>query len=64
MEIARKRKNMNAFAPNSSQIYFTSWVYDHGSVKEMTWKSKMPRTRKENNKEVAHNCVVVYTDEA
>ncbi|KAK9912529.1 hypothetical protein M0R45_036391 [Rubus argutus] len=28
MEIAGKRKNLNAFAENSSQIYFPSWVYD------------------------------------
>ncbi|KAK9912517.1 hypothetical protein M0R45_036379 [Rubus argutus] len=28
MEIAGKRKNLNAFAENSSQIYFPSWVCD------------------------------------
>ncbi|KAK9912500.1 hypothetical protein M0R45_036362 [Rubus argutus] len=28
MEIAGKRKNLNEFAANSSQIYFPSWVYD------------------------------------
>ncbi|KAK9912524.1 hypothetical protein M0R45_036386 [Rubus argutus] len=31
MEIAGKRKNLNAFAENSSQIYFPSWVYDQFS---------------------------------
>ncbi|CAL2237982.1 unnamed protein product [Prunus armeniaca] len=28
MEIAGKRKNLNAIAAHSSQIYFPSWVYD------------------------------------
>lgn len=28
MEIAGKRKNLNAAAAHSSQIYFPSWVYD------------------------------------
>ncbi|XP_040368464.1 rust resistance kinase Lr10 isoform X1 [Rosa chinensis] len=28
MEIAGKRRNLNALAPNTSQIYFPSWVYD------------------------------------
>jgi serine/threonine protein kinase len=28
MEIAGRRKNLNAFAEHSSQIYFPTWVYD------------------------------------
>ncbi|KAM5551328.1 hypothetical protein ABKV19_026250 [Rosa sericea] len=28
MEIAGKRRNLNALAANTSQIYFPSWVYD------------------------------------
>ncbi|KAM1262976.1 hypothetical protein ACFX13_028708 [Malus domestica] len=28
MEMASRRKNLNAFAEHSSQIYFPSWVYD------------------------------------
>lgn len=28
MEMAGRRKNLNAFAEHSSQIYFPSWVYD------------------------------------
>ncbi|KAJ9164290.1 hypothetical protein P3X46_023886 [Hevea brasiliensis] len=28
MEMAGRRKNLNAFAQHSSQIYFPSWVYD------------------------------------
>ncbi|XP_058102665.1 rust resistance kinase Lr10-like [Magnolia sinica] len=28
MEIAGRRKNLNAFADKSSQIYFPSWIYD------------------------------------
>ncbi|KAL6129521.1 hypothetical protein ACLB2K_072871 [Fragaria x ananassa] len=36
MEIAGKRKNLNAVAAHSSQIYFPSWVYDQFSEgKEM-----------------------------
>ncbi|XP_034203516.1 rust resistance kinase Lr10-like [Prunus dulcis] len=31
MEIAGKRKNLNAVAAHSSQIYFPSWVYDQFS---------------------------------
>ncbi|TYI41876.1 hypothetical protein ES332_A01G057000v1 [Gossypium tomentosum] len=27
IEIVRRRKNLNAFADNSSQIYFPSWIY-------------------------------------
>ncbi|KAG8502324.1 hypothetical protein CXB51_000335 [Gossypium anomalum] len=28
MEMARSRKNVNAFADHTSQIYFPSWIYD------------------------------------
>ncbi|KAM5551340.1 hypothetical protein ABKV19_026261 [Rosa sericea] len=36
MEIAGKRKNLNANAANTSQIYFPSWVYDQfNEEKEM-----------------------------
>ncbi|CDP17830.1 unnamed protein product [Coffea canephora] len=28
LEMARKRKNLNAFVDQRSQIYFPSWVYD------------------------------------
>ena len=28
LEMAGKRKNVNAFAEHSSQIYFPSWIYD------------------------------------
>ncbi|KAK9911911.1 hypothetical protein M0R45_035791 [Rubus argutus] len=31
MEMASKRKNLNAIVENSSQIYFPSWVYDQYS---------------------------------
>ncbi|KAK9911938.1 hypothetical protein M0R45_035818 [Rubus argutus] len=31
MEMASKRKNLNAMVENSSQIYFPSWVYDQYS---------------------------------
>ncbi|XP_057996152.1 rust resistance kinase Lr10 isoform X1 [Hevea brasiliensis] len=31
MEMAGRRKNLNAFADHSSQIYFPSWVYDQFS---------------------------------
>ncbi|KAK9289106.1 hypothetical protein L1049_017578 [Liquidambar formosana] len=34
MEMVGKRKNVNAFAEHSSQIYFPSWVYDRISQDE------------------------------
>jgi serine/threonine protein kinase len=47
MEIAGKRKNLNAFAANSSQIYFPSWVYDQFSKgKDMEIKDATDEEKK------------------
>eukprot|EP00258_Populus_trichocarpa_P029152 XP_024445171.1 LEAF RUST 10 DISEASE-RESISTANCE LOCUS RECEPTOR-LIKE PROTEIN KINASE-like 2.4 isoform X2 [Populus trichocarpa] len=52
MEMAGRRKNLNAFANHSSQIYFPSWVYDQVSegkdieVQEDAMKHEMKTTKK------------------
>ncbi|XP_024182133.1 rust resistance kinase Lr10 [Rosa chinensis] len=51
MEIAGKRRNLNALAANSSQIYFPSWVYDQFSEgKEMEIKDATDEERKMTKK--------------
>ncbi|WRX18618.1 hypothetical protein QQP08_011105 [Theobroma cacao] len=34
MEMVGKRRNLNAFAEQSSQIYFPSWIYDRFDKEE------------------------------
>ncbi|XP_061996552.1 rust resistance kinase Lr10-like [Rosa rugosa] len=47
MEIAGKRKNLNANAANTSQIYFPSWVYDQfNEEKEMEIKDATDEEKK------------------
>ncbi|XP_062000118.1 rust resistance kinase Lr10-like [Rosa rugosa] len=51
MEIAGKRRNLNALAANSSQIYFPSWVYDQFSEgKEMEIEDATDEERKMTKK--------------
>ncbi|CAL8119020.1 unnamed protein product [Prunus armeniaca] len=37
MEMASRRKNLNALAEHSSQIYFPSWLFDQ-YTKGFTWR--------------------------
>jgi serine/threonine protein kinase len=52
MEMAGRRKNINAFAEHSSQIYFPTWVYDqlqNGNDKEIL-EDAMEEEKKIGNK--------------
>jgi hypothetical protein len=52
MEMVGRRKNLNALANHSSQIYFPSWVYDQVSegknieVQEEPWNMERKQRKR------------------
>lgn len=55
MEMAGRRKNLNAFADHSSQIYFPSWIYDRFNQGE----DMEIGDATENEKRIAKKLVIV-----
>ena len=57
MEMVGKRKNVNALAEHSSQIYFPSWIYDrYGQGEDMEMGDA---TEDEKKKKIVRVCVVL-----
>ncbi|KAK8648286.1 hypothetical protein V6N13_129044 [Hibiscus sabdariffa] len=57
MEMVGRRKNLNAFADHSSQIYFPSWIYDQFQLGENIELGEMTE---DENKTVRKMIIVAF----
>ncbi|KAG5253310.1 rust resistance kinase [Salix suchowensis] len=64
MEMVGRRKNLNALADHSSQMYFPSWIYDQVSEGKDILEDEATELKKNNNKKDDYGCIMVHTIEA
>ncbi|OVA01565.1 hypothetical protein BVC80_6503g2 [Macleaya cordata] len=62
--MAGKRKNVNALAENSSQIYFPSWIYDQLDQGDIEMEDVTEEEKEIAKKMVIDSCIMVHPNEA